>query len=155
MFATLEEKLIVGVLASVTLLVGILGYNHHERAQGAAVCVRQDESAALAQSKKETANAVSIITTLDAQVAALSAAASAPAPMRVCNVASHSVSPGAATRSAQPAALPHSSNDSGVQTGTQSGVDIGPIVQDITLGCVLGITDATDLWNLAVKESAP
>jgi hypothetical protein len=154
MFAATEEKLIVGVLAFLTLLAGVLGFIHHERKQGATVCVQQDQSAALAQSKKETADALSVVTTLDAQLAAIASTPTVDAPMRMCNVKTGSVSPRPTTRSVKPAAIPHISTSTSVQAGVEPGVDIGPSVQDITLSCMLGIADATDLWNLAVKESA-
>lgn len=153
MFATFEEKIIVAALTTAIVLVGLLGFIRHERSTGAAVCVQQDLSADLAQSKKETADARAIVTDLDSQVAALSAATVAPASLRVCNVQASRVSPRTSTGSTEPATLPHREHDSGLQTGSEPGVDIGPAVQDITLGCVLGITDATELWSLALKEA--
>ena len=155
MFATLEEKIVVAAISAFALLVGILGWNHHERSQGAVVCVQQDQSAELAQSKKETADALATVTTLDAQLAALGNNAGPIAPLRMCNVAPRSMSPRVATASVEPATISDGRHDPGVQAGNQSGADIGPAVQDITLGCVLGITDANDLWQLAMKESAP
>lgn len=155
MFATLEEKLIVGALVVFTLMAVILTYNHHERSIGAQVCKTQDESAALTQQKKETRDAESIIESLHTQLSSISSSTPNAAPMRMCNNTSRPMPSRAATASSQPTKLPISSTGTSVQTGTESGSDYGPAVQDIALSCVLGITDANDLWNLAVKETHP
>jgi hypothetical protein len=134
------------------LLVGIAGFLLYERHQGAESVIVKDNRAEVMQAHKDTANANTTIADLQKQLAAISATVPDAAPMRLC-IAAHSVLERTPTRSAKPAALPDSSNGASVQTGTQSGIDIGPSVQDITLSCVLGITDAQQLWNLALKES--
>jgi hypothetical protein len=155
MFATLEEKLIVAALSALVVVVGILGYNHHERKIGATVCVQQDHSAEIAQAKKETVDANQTIEDLRAQLVSITAAVPAAVPMRLCNAAPRSLPSRSTARSTESVALPHSAIDSGVQAGTVAGADIGAGVQDITLGCMLLSAEGTQLWNLAVKESTP
>lgn len=154
MFASIEEKLIVGALAAVSLLVGILGYNHHERTEGAAICVQQQSHAAATETIKDASDVKDVLKDFSGDLSAIPIAASHTPSMLMCDAPSvvHKV---ASSAGAKPAQLPNSGNDRSVQTGVKPEVDIGPIVQDITLGCVLTATDAQQLWNLMSKESAP
>jgi hypothetical protein len=155
MFATAEEKLIVGALSSIIVLVGILGFIHHERFEGATVCVQQQSKAAAAETQKDTIANESVIKDFSGDLASIPITAS-HTPMLMCS-SPGSVRQVAAATGVKPATVSNSTNDSGVRTGTKpvAAVDIGPAVQDITFGCVLGITDATELWQLATKESTP
>lgn len=155
MFATAEEKIIVAALGALLLLVGILGYNHHERSEGAAICVQQDTKASDTQHKKDMDDAQETITNLRAQLVTIPSVAPAATPMRLCNIAPSRVPQRPASTGVESAKLPDSGNGGSVQAGTESSVDIGPSVQDIALSCVLGVTDAQDLWNLALKEASP
>lgn len=154
MFATLEEKAIVVALATFAIVVVVLGFIHHERSQGAAICVSQDQSAAIAQSKKETDDAQETIAALKLKLDALPAAAPAAAPMRLC-VTAGSVPSRPAAAGVKPANDSHSGSGGSVQVGTESSVDIGPGVQDIALASMLCSAKFKELWNLNVKEASP
>jgi hypothetical protein len=153
MFATVEEKLIVAALSTIIVLVGILGFIHHERREGATVCVQQQTNAATAETKKDTADVQSTLKDFSGDLSAIPVTASRT-PMLMCDAPS-SVRKVSATGHAQPTALPIVKTDSGLQTGVEPRVDIGPIVQDLALSGMLCTADAQQLWNLAVKESAP
>lgn len=154
MFATIEEKLIIGMLAAVAILVGVLGFIHHERSEGAAVCVQQDHSAADAQHKKETDDAKNTISDLRLKLDALATAPPVAAPMRLC-VQARSVPSRPAATGAKPADRTDSGSGGSVQVGTESSVDIGPGVQDIALASMLCSAKFKELWNLNVKEASP
>lgn len=153
MFATAEEKIIVAALSALVILVGLFGFIRHERTEGATVCIQQDQSEELKQSKQDAHDAANTVDDLHSQLLKIAAANPGAPAMRVCNVQTGSVSPRPTARSVEPVALPHVNTDTGVQAGTGSGVDIGPGVQDITLGCVLAATDSDELWKLAIEES--
>lgn len=155
MFATLEEKIIVSAIVALGILVGILGWNHHERTEGATVCLSQDHTAEIAQSKKDAADAHATVKDLRAQLSRIPATIPSVAPViRMC-VARGSVSSRPTTTTAKPEQLPDSGSGERVLPGTVAGVDIGEGVHDITLSCLQSIADAQELWNLNVKESQP
>ena len=153
MFATLEEKLIVGALCALTLLVGILGYNHHERKEGATVCVQQQSKAASAELSKDAGNVKNVLTDFSGDLTAIPITAS-HTPVLMCDASSR-VRKISAPAGAKPIAEPLIKTDSGLQAGVEPRIDIGPIVQDLALSGMLCSADATELWNLAVKESQP
>lgn len=152
MFATIEEKLIVGAIATVAVMVGVFGFIRHERSQGAAVCIQQQTSAEDTQSKKDSVSVNNSIADFHKELAGIPAAVGADVPMRVCITPSH-VSQRPAPGSSKPATPAVVDSGSRVQTGIESGNDIGPAVQDITLSSMLCSADALQLWNLAIKEA--
>lgn len=154
MFATAEEKLVLTLLMSVALMVGSFGFAYHERKAGAAVCVRQDQSAALSQAIKDSRDAHSTVAALRAQLQALPTAAPAAVSLRMCIDPPRSVRTESASTSIESTASPHIGGNPGLQTGNQSGVDIGAAVQDITLAAMLCTANSTALWQLAVKEGS-
>lgn len=153
MFATIEEKLIVGAIIAFGVVVGILGYNHHERSEGATVCVQQQSNAASTEVKQDAIKNENASADFSGDLAAIPIAAS-HVPVLMCD-ASSSVRPITPTRQTQSVAPAIVKTDSGLQAGIESRVDVGPIVQDLALSGMLCSADATELWDLAVKESMP
>jgi hypothetical protein len=152
MFSTIEEKIIVAAIAAVAIVVGVLGYNHHERKEGAAVCIQQQSNAATAETIKDASDVKDVLKDFSGDLSAIPIAAS-HTPVFMCDTP-RSVRKNTAATGVKPAEIPNIQNGSGLQAGVEQRSDIGPIVQDITLSCMLGIADAQSLWNLAVKESA-
>lgn len=152
MFATIEEKVIIGALAALALLVGILGYNHHERKQGAAVCIQQQQSAATAESKKDASDVKDVLADYSQSLNAIPITAS-HTPMLMCDTPS-SMPARTATREVKPGSQSNVGPSVGVLPRDDSRrQDFGPSVQDIALSCMLGTADAQELWNLAIKEA--
>lgn len=152
MFASIEEKIIVGALAAMSLLVVIFGYTEHERSKGAAVCVQQQATAAGAEVAKDARADASVVADFKGDLSAIPTAGVKYVPMLMCDAprSVHQVSASTGTKPATPAAI---RSDSGLQTGTKPGIDIGSAVQDITFAGMLCTADAERLWELAIKES--
>jgi hypothetical protein len=152
MFATIEEKLIVAALAALVVVVGVLGYNHHERKLGATICVQQQSKAASTEVQKDKSDAKKAVVDFNADISAIPIAASHTPAMLMCDAPS-SVRKVAAPAGAKPIAQPNIKTDSGLQTGIEPRVDIGSVVQDLALSGLLCTADAEQLWQLAIKES--
>lgn len=155
MFATLEEKIIVAAIVALGIVVGILGYNHHERSEGATVCVQQQSQAATAEFKQETSDGNAAVADFSKSLDSIPITASRTPTLFVCDAPS-SVRKISASSTIESAKLAVVHGDSGVLPRVEpaSAVDIGPAVHDITLGCMQVAADTTELWNLAVKEAA-
>jgi hypothetical protein len=153
MFATVEEKLIVGALSALLILVGILGFIHHERSAGAAICVQQQSNAATAETKKESSDVESVLKDFSGDLSAIPVTAGRT-PVFMCD-APGSVRKVSSSTGAKPIAQSDIKTDSRLQTGVEPRVDIGPVVQDLALSGLLCSADAQQLWNLAVKDSSP
>lgn len=155
MFATLTEKLILVGVSTLAVVVGILGFIRHERTQGAAVCIQQQSTAAATQNEKDASDVKDVLHDFSGDLSAITIAASHTPAMFMCDTPS-SVPQRLAPSRAKPIQAPSAGiSDPGVQARVEQRRDIGPAVQDIALECVLGITNAAELWNLAVKESSP
>jgi hypothetical protein len=154
MFATLEEKLIVSALSALVIVVGIFGFIHHERSEGAAVCVQQQSNAAKAEVKQDDVDNKNVVADFTHSLDAIPITASHTPTLLMCSAPSR-VREVPSTTGAKPAAPADSDSGSRVQTGDSPRVDIGPAVQDITYASLLCSADLKQLWNLAVKESNP
>jgi hypothetical protein len=154
MFATLEEKIIVAAIVALGIVVGILGYNHHERHEGATVCVQQQSQAATAEFKQETSDGNAAVADFSKSLDSIPITASRTPTLFVCDASGsvRKVPTALATQSSKPAVV---HGDSGVLPRVEpaSAVDIGPAVHDITLGCMQVAADTQELWQLAIKES--
>jgi hypothetical protein len=144
------EKTLIAVTC---VLVVILGFAIYERYEGAAACKSADTRAELLEAHTDAADVNASVSVLQKQLVAIPIAAPGDVPMLVCSTP-RSMSPRPATGSAEPVALPHIADAAGVQAGIESGSDIGPIVQDLTLGGMLAATNAQDLYDLEVKEAS-
>jgi hypothetical protein len=135
------------------VLAGILGLVLYERHAGAVSVITRDTKAEVAQVQQDRKDDTAIVASLQKQLVSLPNTIPAAIPMFLCS-APNRVPEIAASRPAEPVALPISTADSGVQSGTQSGTNVGPAVQDITLAGVLVATDLANLWKLENDEAS-
>lgn len=150
----LEIRMTLYALALVVIAAGLL----YERSHGEHLEDAKQTQVETIQQTKDSTNAQNAVDTFTHFTEHLEGSApgsgSAPAAtaMRVC-IASRSVSSRSPASGTQPSAPAVSRTGGSVQTGTESSVDIGTSVQDITLSCMLGIADANQLWQLAMKQA--
>lgn len=145
---TLETRL--GIACAV--MVGILGYTLYERHEGAVQCVNKETKAENSQESLDAHSEATAINTFKQDLADIPPAVSSASHLWVCDaprVVPSRPAPGR-TQSVTPAVV---KTDSGLQTGVEPRIDIGAVVQDITLSGMLCSADAQQLWSLAVKES--
>lgn len=161
------QAAIVTKVVEVVAVLGLAGsavlYLEH---RGAAKCERADESAELAQAKRDHQTDQEAIRGLNDRIKQLSggappdasvpppAGASAPPSLRV-RVPANPAAGGSATARSQPGALPNGGCDQRVPGGTESEatIDLGTVVQDFALAGLLNRADSEGLWERAVKES--
>jgi hypothetical protein len=135
------------------LLVVITGLILYERHQATVECYSNDKTAALVQSQKDNDASKETISTLQKQLAAIVSSTPSPVPI-IVRSALDCLRANTTPAGTQPAALPLRAVDPSVQGGTRPTIDIGTIVQDLAYAGMLNATDSSDLWSLAIKESA-
>jgi hypothetical protein len=134
---------------------GLALYIHHA---GYEECRAPEVAAQKAQKANDTKIDTGVSNESDQSKAALVApggAASTPAPhLRVCQPASSLPARPAAAK-AEPSQPPASGGDRGVLPGAQpeTAVDLGPVLQDLTLASLLLATDSQLLWKRDVEQA--
>lgn len=137
--------------ATLAIVVGFLGYTMYERHAGAVQCVAAEKKVEASQQKSDSTNAQNAVRTFSQDIEGLDLEPT-PHPLWVCSAPS-GVSPRPASTRAEPkptavlAANPK-------LPAADSPRDIGGSVQDIAFSGMLCSSDATELWELAVKESS-